>query len=106
MCRTLVLSALLVLAGCAGSNDGVPAGCEVMSDPAACVPNAARRVEVLAPGTRPATETARYCGAVIRLANSLQLYIADPPDRRELLAGVDRVQEGNEDLAYDPGACG
>lgn len=106
MRRSLSIAVLLVLGACADAGDGIPSGCEVMSDPAACVPTATRRVEVLAPGTRPATDIARYCGAVIRLANSLQLYIDDPPGRGELLAGVDRAQEGNEELAYDPGACG
>jgi hypothetical protein len=76
-----------------------------MSDPAACGPGRQRVVEVLAPGTRPAIETARYCGSVIRLANALQLYIDDPPDRHELLAGVRRVQRGRDALAYDPAAC-
>lgn len=106
MRRAMVLSALVALGACADAGGGVPSGCEVMSDPGACAPAAVRRVEVLEPGARPATDTARYCGSVIRLANSLQLYIDDPPSRHELLAGVDRVQEGNEDLAYDPGACG
>lgn len=106
MRRSLLIAALGILGACADAGGQVPSGCEVMSDPGACVPSATRRVELLEPGTRPATDTARYCGAVVRLANSLQLYIDDPPDRKELLAGVDRAQEGNQDLAYDPGACG
>jgi hypothetical protein len=96
---------LLALVSCAEGPTDVPAGCEVMSDPAACAPGTVRHVELLAPGARPATETARYCGAVIKLANALQLYIDDPPDRHELLAGVEEVQRGNDGLAYDPAAC-
>jgi hypothetical protein len=107
--RTVIGAALSVVAlvtACAiGQARGVPAGCAVMSDPAACDPTTTLRTEILPPGAPLPTATAKYCGDVIRLGNALHLYIDDPPTPAQLLADVDRAQADNPDLEFDPGAC-
>ena len=99
----LIVAASVLLASCAGSGS-VPAGCEVMSDPSACDPGRVVRTEVLAPGERPNTQHALYCGSVIRLANALQLYIDDPPRAPDLLQEAGRAGNGQE-LGFDPSTC-
>jgi hypothetical protein len=99
----LIVATSLLLASCAGG-PSVPAGCEVMSDPSACDPGKVIRTEVLAPGERPNSQRALYCGAVIHLANALQLYSVDPPRAPELLQEAGRSRKGKE-LGFDPSTC-